>query len=130
MGEGEKIKKVVTLKNGRTRRLWTEQERREIIEETLKPGASVALIARAHDINANQLFKWCRLYGQSRPEVCASPALVPVQISDGVPLQAVSGRNNNRKTSGIIEIDLGHARVRIQGTADPECVKAALEGLR
>jgi hypothetical protein len=30
---------------------------------------------------------------------------------------------------GRIEIDLGHARVLIEGTADPDCVRAALEGL-
>jgi hypothetical protein len=29
--------------------------------------------------------------------------------------------------SGSIDIDLGHARVRIEGRADPECVRAPLE---
>ena len=31
--------------------------------------------------------------------------------------------------SGTIDIDLGHARVRIEGPVDPDCVRAALEGL-
>nr|WP_143809137.1 transposase [Paraburkholderia susongensis] len=36
--------------------------KRQIVEATLKPGASAALIARKHDINANLLFKWRRHY--------------------------------------------------------------------
>jgi len=31
--------------------------------------------------------------------------------------------------SGTIDIDLGHARVRIEGPVGPDCVRAALEGL-
>jgi len=34
------------------RRFRFEQERRGIVEQTLKPGASVSQVARAHDINA------------------------------------------------------------------------------
>ena len=37
-------------------------EKRRIVEETLAPGASVARVARAHGINANQVFGWRRLY--------------------------------------------------------------------
>jgi hypothetical protein len=33
------------------------------------------------------------------------------------------------KSNGIIDIDLGHARLRIEGAADPDCVRAALAGL-
>ncbi|MDR5785505.1 transposase [Caballeronia sp. LP003] len=36
--------------------------KRQIVEATLKPGASAALIAREHDVNANLLFKWGRHY--------------------------------------------------------------------
>ncbi|MGO8718126.1 MAG: transposase [Acidobacteriaceae bacterium] len=36
-------------------------EKRKIIEETLVAGASVARVARAHEVNANQVFAWRRL---------------------------------------------------------------------
>ena len=36
--------------------------KRQIVEETLTPGASVARVARAHRVNANQVFGWRRLY--------------------------------------------------------------------
>lgn len=38
------------------RQFRSRQERRAIVEETLKPGASVSVVARAHDVNANQVF--------------------------------------------------------------------------
>jgi transposase-like protein len=47
-----------TFKDGRKRQFRSKQERRQIVEETLKPGASVSLVARAYDVNANQVFKW------------------------------------------------------------------------
>jgi transposase len=106
-------------------------ERRQIVEETLKPGASIALVARAHDVNTNQVFKWRRQYKQGRLEIDAAPTtLLPVKISPTIPATPVASQRKSSTTrSGIIDIDLGHARVRIEGTVDPDCVKAALEGL-
>ncbi len=43
---------------GRSRRSWTVDEKRQIVEESLEPGASIAEVARRHDMNANQLFTW------------------------------------------------------------------------
>ena len=130
MGTAQNAGIVVRLKDGRTRRFRSKQERRQIVEETLKPGASIALVARAHDVNANQVFKWRRQYQQGRLEVDSRTTLLPVKVSDAIQtLPATPRRKQRTRRSGIIDIDLGHARVRIEGTADPECVKAALEGL-
>ena len=117
--------------NGPKRRFRSKQERRRIVEETLKPGASVSQIARAHNVNANQLFGWRKLYRDGRLEVPpGSSALVAVKITDGFEkLRATSHRDNTPARTGIIDIDLGHARVRIEGAADPDCVRAAVEGL-
>jgi transposase len=116
---------------GRSRRRISKQEKRRIVDETLKPGASVSVVARQHDINANQLFRWRRLYREGHLEVETESRLLPVRISDVVekiPQQATA-RASRRVREGTIDIDLGHARVRIEGTADPACVRAALEGL-
>ncbi len=130
MSAAQNADRVVRLKDGRTRRFRSKQERREIVEETLKPGASVSLVARAHDVNSNQVFKWRKQYRQGRLEVDSRTTLLPVKVSDTIQtLQAKLGRKHRTRRSGVIDIDLGHARVRIEGTADPECVRAALEGL-
>jgi transposase len=121
---------VIALKGGGTRRFRSKQERRAIVEETLKPGASVSLVARAHDVNANQVFKWRRQYREGGLEVAASNALVPVRICDTPVLSAPTVRRRGKiRRVGVIDIDLGHARVRIEGAADPGCVQAALERL-
>jgi transposase len=115
-----------------SRRVWTRQEKRQIVEATLKPDASVSVIARAHDVNANQVFRWRKLYreGHLEAEVTANK-LLPVKITDvGIQkIRAVPRDKSKANKSGVIDIDLGHARVRIEGAADPDCVRAVLSGL-
>jgi transposase-like protein len=40
------------------RRFHAAEEKRRIVEETPQPRASVARVARAHGMNANQVFSW------------------------------------------------------------------------
>jgi transposase len=117
------------------KRFRTKEERRQIVEETLKAGASVSRVARAHDVNTNQVFQWRRQYRQGRLDADAKKptALVPVKLS-GTVAPAMTERPKSQTAvastpAGSIDIDLGHARVRIEGSADPECVRATLEGL-
>jgi transposase len=56
----------------RRRRLWSEDEKRAIVAETLAPGASVSVVAQRHDVNANLLFTWRRQIGAA-----AAAALAP-----------------------------------------------------
>src|SRR5260370_36646394 len=42
------------------RRQYSEALKRQIVAETVEPGASVSIVARRHDVNRNQLFKWRR----------------------------------------------------------------------
>lgn len=68
--------------SGRTRRRWSEEEKRAIVAETWLPGASLAAVARHHDLNASQLFGWRRQFssdGQSEAPV--EPQFVPVEVS-------------------------------------------------
>jgi transposase len=44
----------------RRRRVWSADDKRRIVAETLAPGASVSVVARRHDLNANMLFTWRR----------------------------------------------------------------------
>jgi len=116
------------------RRFRSRQERREIVEETLKPGASVSQVARAHDVNANQVFHWRRQYRAGWLDAASrSVDLLPVKISTSVekPLAAAHRKRTvaESKRDGSIEITMGSVRVRIEGAADADCVRAALEGL-
>src|SRR5438477_12399047 len=66
-------------------------EKRSIVEETLAEGASVARIARAHGINANQVFGWRRLYLAGRlGGVSRAIKLLPVHVSESSPSLATT----------------------------------------
>ena len=62
----------------RPRRHRTDEEKRRIVEETLVAGASVSVVARRHDVNANQVFTWRRQY--QRGALGGGEALVPVGV--------------------------------------------------
>ena len=108
------------------RKYRSKEERRRIVEETLAPGASVAVIARAHGVNANQVFQWRKLYHEGRlGSATTSTQLIPVRIADVVSQDmrpAVSA-------SGAIHIEMGKVRLRGEGKVDPECLRLILEQL-
>ncbi|MEZ5364200.1 MAG: transposase [Bryobacterales bacterium] len=60
----------------------SKQERRRIVEESLQPGVSVALLARAHQVNANQIFHWRKLYREVARRRGGEPAArwLPVRL--------------------------------------------------
>ena len=47
-----------TTRGKRSRRSWSNEHKRRIVEEAIAPGASVANIARRYGVNANLLFNW------------------------------------------------------------------------
>ena len=82
----------------RVRQFRTTQEKRFIVEETRKTGVSVATVAQAHGINANQVFYWRKLYEAGQLEsTVAQPTgdlgargvrLLPVSVDEGAERQA------------------------------------------
>ena len=76
---------VLVSESAGKRRYRSKQERRQVVEETLLRGASVAVIARRHGVNANQVFHWRKLYREGRLEVEPTAGqLVPVRIAEVV----------------------------------------------
>ena len=49
----------------RRNKRWPEALKREIVAATRAPGASVSVVARQYDVNANQVFSWRRRYGEA-----------------------------------------------------------------
>ena len=115
---------VVTIEPGPKRRYRSKGERRQIVEESLRPGASVAVIARQHEVNANQVFHWRKLYREGRLGTKPATAeLVPVRITDAVDVEQPPAK----LYSGVIVVELGKARIRIEGAVDAENLRAVLE---
>ena len=108
-------------------------EKRRIVEETLVEGASVARVARAHGINANQVFGWRRLYLAGRLGGSGAIKLLPVHVNESSPSLATLPRVEGSGSTclpGTIHIELRHAQVRIEGGADPGWLRVLLECLR
>ena len=105
------------------RRQYSEALKRQMVAETLVPGASVSIVAQRHDVNSNQLFRWRR---QLLPKaVVESGAMVPVEIAPDV------GRPRRTDREGVIEIAFGcGARVRLRGEVSSETLRRVIELLR
>src|SRR6185312_544634 len=78
------------------RRQYSEALKRQMVAETQVPGTSVLIVARRHDVNSNQLFRWRR---QLLPKAAVeSGAMVPVAVAPD------EGRPRRTDREGIIEI--------------------------
>ena len=105
------------------RRRWPEALKRQIVAETLEPGSSVSIVARRHDVKANQLFQWRRQLVAKSP--ASGGTLLPVEI---VPEQ---DRGPRTESGGSIEIELGNgARLRVRGAVAPEMLRRVIDLLR
>ena len=113
------------------RRRRTKQERRRIVEESFEPGVSVARLARAHQVNANQIFHWRKLYREGLlADDAEKPAAewLPVRLADVSPEQPRQA--HSAQACGAIEVELPRGRVRIEGAAEPSTLRLVLELLR
>ncbi|MFO1039731.1 MAG: transposase [Geminicoccaceae bacterium] len=116
-----------TKEAGAKRRRWSDALKRQLVAETLEPGASVSVVARRHDVNANQLFRWRRALAEMP---CPDTRLVPVAVvEEGAANPALPTTSPVRVVPipARIEISVaGGIRVRIEGAADPAAVTAAV----
>jgi transposase len=136
------------------RRRWTAEQKQWIVEETRAPGASVSVVARRHDNNANLLFKWKRLEEAGEPDrpLLVGPEFVPIGVvgrtDDGEPalLASVPGMADGHRQNGsgeprgpsrlasragVIEIDLPEgARIRVDALVDGRALARVLSALK
>jgi transposase len=113
----------VSLEPVSKRRYRSKQERRAVVEETLRPGASVAVIARRHGVNANQVFHWRKLYREGRLDMEPAEHLVPVRITEVVN----DDRPPAKLCAGVIMVEVGRARIRVEGSVDADALRLILE---
>jgi transposase len=98
------------------------------VDETLEPGASVSIVARRHDVNANQLFQWRRELLPKEPNEVENGQMVPVEI---VPAPERRGRRRRVEPGGFIEIEFGNgAKVCVRGEVAPRTLRQVIELLR
>ena len=116
----------VRVDGGKKRRRSVE-ERRKIVEETWQPGASVSRVARRHDVNANQVFYWRKLYREGRLGSTGATKLLPVKVAEERSLEAKD--DGLARRWGTMEIQLAKGTVRIAGAVDVVALRATIECL-
>ena len=77
---------IEVITRGERRRVWTPEQKRDIVMESLEPGGSPIAVARRHGIGSGLLYTWRRqvVEGQLKALLPVPPRFVPVApLPDG-----------------------------------------------
>jgi transposase len=111
----------------KTRRTWPLIEKIRIVEASFVSGASVSMIARANDVNANQVFLWRRQFRKGLlRSVTAESSLLPVRIARNA-TTVPARRQPDVPANGSILIELASARLRVEGSINRATLLTVLE---
>jgi len=111
----------------------SEEFKRRLAAAACEPGVSVSKLAREHGINANMLFTWRRRYRMEQRQDAAVllPATVehPSSPLGPMPMSPAAAVCEPTPPHGAIEIRLGRAVIRIEGSVDPTTLRTVLDRL-
>lgn len=115
----------------RKRRSFAREFKRQVVEETLVPGASVSGVALRYGLNNNMVFKWRRAYLRRR-------VTVPMQPVKLLPVSMVADSDDAVTTTSVmpascfsgIELCVADVQIRVQGRVDAEALRAVLCAVR
>jgi transposase len=114
------------------RRRYSIAEKLQILEETRRPGASIADVARAHGINHNVVFGWRRLAqrGLLRAQAKESVPLLPVRVESATVVPSSKVPSSGVEATGSIEVEFpGGVRVRVHGVVDALALERVFKAL-
>jgi transposase len=107
------------------RKVWPEALKREIVAAASAPGASVSVVARQYDVNANLVFTWRRLYGKASDASPPASQFLPVMVTADRPAAGPPG-----PSADMIEIELpGGYRVRCGRGVKGASLRVVLDAL-
>jgi len=95
--------------------------KRQLAQQACDSAVSVSQLALQHGLNTNMLLRWRR---QLMAGQLDQAKLVPVTLAQASPI------SKGQAGSGMIEICIGEAAVRIEGSPDPATLTLVLKALR
>ena len=132
--------------DGPARRHHDRAFKARLIELSMQPGASVSAIAMANGINANLLFTWRRDRQRELKSLPVEPAvLLPVRLASAeedsgdsaisalAPIAAAPApapASAKPARSGVIELEIAGAQLRLRGAVDEASLCSVLRALR
>jgi transposase len=122
---------------GKERRRWSEDQKREIVAETLAPGETVTGVARRHGANPSMVFSWRkRLIEEQRAHEAPQPAFMPIALAPCQPGQRAGPVQEGPPANAAPDaptIDVAFAcgaRLRVTGAVDPDLVAGIVKALK
>ena len=107
--------------SGRKYRQWPVELKRKIVAETYQGGESVSMVARRHDVNANQVFRWRHQFRDGAFKALAAVGFVPVDVVDG------GARPSGHLSAGMMTIVLPDGiSIRVDRDVDDTALQRVL----
>ena len=117
---------VLPVGGGRRRnRKWPDDVKARIVAETLRPGASVAAVARLHGLQANHVSSWRTMARQGKlvlPTPEDEVEFAAMVVAPPVPADALAA-------SGSLEIIMGSVTIRLEAGVAAERIAAIVRAL-
>lgn len=108
------MSQITVISGPERRRVWTDEQKRQLVAAIAAPGANVAEIARRADVRPNQIYRWRQQMEQ------AAQGFAEVQVqADPVPV-----------IRSAITVEFERAIVRIPAGASPGLVSAVLRSVK
>lgn len=112
------MSQITLLTGPERRRRWTDEDKRQILEEAFGPGGNVVDAARRHDVSSGLIYTW-----RAKARTAGEAGFVEAVITqDALVTDAAGGP--------MIQVELASARVSIAGAASPVLVDVVLRALR
>jgi transposase len=121
-----------TTDGRRRRRLWSADEKRVMLAESLAPGASVAQVAQRYGVNANLLFTWrLQLAVKAPAESVKALEFAPVTVvSQRAAPEVRVGDVDAARSAGRMEIVLaGGERIIVGADVDAAALARVVRAL-
>jgi transposase len=125
--EVREVRRLEVITGALGRRRWSAEAKARIVAESLAPGVVISEVARRYDLRPQQLFAWRHQAKQGRLALPAEE-LSFVPVVEGAAETSPAGAL--AVPSGIIEVALGGAIVRVPPEADIKLLAKVLRTVK
>jgi transposase len=121
------VERLEVVDTGRRRR-WSEDEKLNIVLETLQSARQISATARRYGISRSLLIRWRRAFRAERHDAAGQQiGFVPAMVA---PVSETAPASASSASGGAIEIEFAAGvRMRITGAVDAATLTAAVAAL-
>lgn len=125
--ETTSVHRLEVISGSGRRRIFSDDFKARVVEETLARGAVVSRIVRRHGLSPQQVFTW---RGQARQASDQSATEAPIFVPAVIDEWAASSSTVPQQTASVVEIEICGSVVRVGRGADIGTVAAVIAALK